>query len=100
MNIDKLTNYGSLFIGQYSAEVFGDYVSGTNHTLPTLRASRYTGGVWVGTFIKTCTTQRLSKGAVDLLAPVAYDLAMDEGLYAHANAAKVRMNQENGGVNE
>ena len=91
--IDKLTNYGSLFIGQYSAEVFGDYVSGTNHTLPTLRASRYTGGVWVGTFIKTCTTQRLSKGAVDLLAPVAYDLAMDEGLYAHANAA-------NGGVNE
>ena len=56
--IDKLTNYGSLFIGQYSAEVFGDYVSGTNHTLPTLRASRYTGGVWVGTFIKTCTTQR------------------------------------------
>ena len=98
--IDKLTNYGSLFIGQYSAEVFGDYVSGTNHTLPTLRASRYTGGVWVGTFIKTCTTQRLSKGAVDLLAPVAYDLAMDEGLYAHANAEKVRMNQENGGVNE
>lgn len=98
--IDKLTNYGSLFIGQYSAEVFGDYVSGTNHTLPTLRASRYTGGVWVGTFIKTCTTQRLSKGAVDLLAPVAYDLAMDEGLYAHANAAKARMNQENGGVNE
>ena len=98
--IDKLTNHGSLFIGQYSAEVFGDYVSGTNHTLPTLRASRYTGGVWVGTFIKTCTTQRLSKGAVDLLAPVAYDLAMDEGLYAHANAAKVRMNQENGGVNE
>lgn len=98
--IDKLTNYGSLFIGQYSAEVFGDYVSGTNHTLPTLRASRYTGGVWVGTFIKTCTTQRLSKGAVDLLAPVAYDLAMDEGLYAHANAAKVRMNQENDGVNE
>ena len=98
--IDKLTNYGSLFTGQYSAEVFGDYVSGTNHTLPTLRASRYTGGVWVGTFIKTCTTQRLSKGAVDLLAPVAYDLAMDEGLYAHANAAKVRMNQENGGVNE
>ena len=98
--IDKLTNYGSLFIGQYSAEVFGDYVSGTNHTLPTLRASRYTGGVWVGTFIKTCTTQRLSKGAVDLLAPVAYDLAMDEGIYAHSNAAKVRMNQENGGVNE
>lgn len=89
--IDKLINYGSLFVGGLSAEVFGDYVSGTNHTLPTLRASRYTGGVWVGTFIKTCTTQRLSQRAVDLLAPVAHDLAVDEGLYAHANAAKVRI---------
>ncbi|MEW9080775.1 histidinol dehydrogenase [Terrisporobacter glycolicus] len=89
--IDKLINYGSLFVGGLSAEVFGDYVSGTNHTLPTLRASRYTGGVWVGTFIKTCTTQRLSQKAVDLLAPVAHDLAVEEGLYAHANAAKVRI---------
>ena len=89
--IDKLINYGSLFLGGLSAEVFGDYISGTNHTLPTLRASRYTGGVWVGTFIKTCTTQRLSQGAVDSLAPVAHDLAVEEGLYAHANAAKVRI---------
>lgn len=89
--INKLINYGSLFIGGLSAEVFGDYVSGTNHTLPTLRASRYTGGVWVGTFIKTCTTQRLSQKAIDLLAPVAHDLAIEEGLYAHANAAKVRI---------
>ena len=89
--VDKLINYGSLFIGDLSAEVFGDYVSGTNHTLPTQKAARYTGGVWVGTFIKTCTTQRLSQRAVDLLAPVAHDLAIDEGLYAHANAAKIRM---------
>lgn len=89
--IDKLINYGSLFVGSLSAEVFGDYVSGTNHTLPTLRASRYTGGVWVGTFIKTCTTQRLSQKAVDLLGPVAHDLAVEEGLYAHANAAKIRI---------
>jgi len=89
--IDKLINYGSLFVGSLSAEVFGDYVSGTNHTLPTLRASRYTGGVWVGTFIKTCTTQRLSQKGVDLLAPVAHDLAVEEGLYAHANAAKIRI---------
>lgn len=89
--VDKLINYGSLFIGDLSAEVFGDYVSGTNHTLPTQKAARYTGGVWVGTFMKTCTTQRLSQRAVDLLAPVAHDLAIDEGLYAHANAAKIRM---------
>ena len=88
--ISELKNYGSLFIGENSAEVFGDYVSGTNHTLPTLRAARYTGGVWVGTFIKTCTNQRLSKKAVESLGPIACALAEDEGLYGHANAAKVR----------
>lgn len=88
--INKLKNYGSLFIGENSAEVFGDYVSGTNHTLPTLRAARYTGGVWVGTFIKTCTNQKLSKKAVESLGPIACALAEDEGLYGHANAAKVR----------
>ncbi|MDY4574940.1 MAG: histidinol dehydrogenase, partial [Intestinibacter sp.] len=89
--IDDLVNYGSLFIGGYSAEVFGDYVSGTNHTLPTLKASRYTGGVWVGTFIKTCTHQVLNKEAIKSLAPVAVELATDEGLHAHANAARVRL---------
>lgn len=89
--IEGLVNYGSLFIGGYSAEVFGDYVSGTNHTLPTLKASRYTGGVWVGTFIKTCTHQVLNKDAVKSLGPVAVDLALEEGLHAHANAARVRV---------
>jgi len=53
--VGALHNYGSLFIGGNTAEVFGDYASGTNHTLPTLGAARYTGGVWVGTFLKTCT---------------------------------------------
>ena len=53
--MDSLYNYGSLFLGPYTAEVFGDYASGTNHTLPTLRAARYTGGVWAGTFLKVCT---------------------------------------------
>ena len=91
--IEDLVNYGSLFIGEYSAEVFGDYVSGTNHTLPTLKASRYTGGVWVGTFIKTCTHQVLNKDAVKALGPVAVKLATDEGLHAHANAAKVRLKE-------
>lgn len=92
--IEDLVNYGSLFIGEYSAEVFGDYVSGTNHTLPTLKASRYTGGVWVGTFIKTCTHQVLNKDAVKSLGPVAVDLATDEGLHAHANAARVRVENQ------
>lgn len=86
-----LRNYGSLFIGELSAEVFGDYVSGTNHTLPTLRASRYTGGVWVGTFTKVCTHQRLTKEAIQALGPVASRMAKYEGLYAHANAAEIRL---------
>ena len=89
--VNSLRNYGSLFIGGNTAEVFGDYVSGTNHTLPTLKASRYTGGVWVGTFIKTCTHQVLNKDAVKSLGPVAVDLALEEGLHAHANAARLRV---------
>ncbi|MGL6108227.1 histidinol dehydrogenase [Romboutsia sp.] len=91
----KLINYGSLFVGNLSAEVFGDYVAGTNHTLPTLRASRYTGGVWVGSFIKTCTKQKLSEKAIEKLAPVAENMAKEEGLYAHALAARVRLDNIN-----
>lgn len=89
--VDELTNYGSLFIGQNTAEVFGDYASGTNHTLPTLGAARYTGGVWVGTFLKICTYQRLTKNAMLKLAPVVSNLARGEGLIGHAKAAEIRM---------
>ena len=89
--IDQLTNYGSLFIGENTAEVFGDYASGTNHTLPTLRAARYTGGVYVGTFLKTCTHQRMTKDASRKIAPLVAKMAEGEGLVAHARAAKARM---------
>ncbi len=88
--LPRLVNYGSLFIGQATAEVFGDYVSGTNHTLPTLRAARYTGGVWVGTFLKVCTHQRMTAGAVKVLAPLTSRMARGEGLIAHARAAEIR----------
>ena len=67
---EQLYNYGSLFMGENTAEVFGDYASGTNHTLPTLRAARYTGGVWVGTFLKTCTHQSMTQEAMRDLAPL------------------------------
>ena len=87
---DNLYNYGSLFIGENTPEVFGDYASGTNHTLPTLRAARYTGGVWVGTFLKTCTYQSMTKEAMKELAPLVARLAEGEGLMGHAEAAKVR----------
>ena len=88
--IDDLVNYGSLFIGGNTAEVFGDYASGTNHTLPTVKAARYTGGVWVGTFLKTCTNQRMTAEASSAIAPLVNRMAKGEGLMAHAIAAEKR----------
>jgi histidinol dehydrogenase len=89
--IPQLFNYGSLFIGEYSAEVFGDYISGTNHTLPTLKAARYTGGVSVGSFLKTVTHQKLSIDAVKSFGPSAANMAHAEGLSAHAGAVEKRL---------
>ncbi|SFR77600.1 histidinol dehydrogenase [[Clostridium] aminophilum] len=86
-----LTNFGSLFIGQETGEVFGDYASGTNHSLPTMRASRYTGGVWVGTFLKVCSFQRYNREAMMAVAPLVSRMANGEGLMAHKNAADIRM---------
>ena len=88
--INKLTNYGSLFIGGNTAEAFGDYASGTNHTLPTVKAARYTGGVWVGTFLKVCTNQRMTEEASSAIAPLVNRMAKGEGLIAHAIAAEKR----------
>jgi histidinol dehydrogenase len=88
---EGLYNYGSLFLGNFSAEVFGDYASGTNHTLPTMRAARYTGGIWPGTFLKICTTQKLDRTAMNAMAPLVSRMAEGEGLAAHARAAVVRM---------
>ncbi len=88
-----LNNYGSLFIGAHTAEVFGDYASGTNHTLPTVGAARYTGGVWVGTFLKICTHQRMHKNTMQQLAPLVSRLARGEGLAAHARAAEIRLKE-------
>lgn len=87
-HIDKFTNYGSLFIGNYSAEVFGDYVSGTNHTLPTSRAARYTGGLSVFDYIKIQTFQKIENP--EKFAKYASILAEQEGLMAHKLAADVR----------
>ncbi len=88
----KLNNYGSLFIGEYSAEVFGDYCSGTNHVLPTGGASRYSAGLGVKDFLKLVTYQRISKKGAEKLIPIAENLAKMEGLDAHRNAAFVRRN--------
>lgn len=95
MNAEKLshafTNYGSLFIGNYSAEVFGDYCSGTNHVLPTNGVARYTGGLSIFDFIKIQTYQVISeKVAKEILIPVSSQIAELEGLMAHKNAALIR----------
>ena len=89
--VPLVRNFGSLFIGGGSAEVFGDYVAGTNHTLPTMKAARYTGGVGVQTFLKVCTFQQIKPEGVKILAPVAEVMAKNEGLTAHARAAAVRL---------
>lgn len=88
--VPALVSYGSLFVGQETAEVFGDYASGTNHTLPTMGAARYTGGVWVGTFLKTITHQEMSPEAAASIAPLVARMARGEGLEAHARAAEIR----------
>ncbi|MPN25483.1 Histidinol dehydrogenase [bioreactor metagenome] len=87
----SLRNYGSLFIGEGSAEVFGDYVAGTNHTLPTMGAARYTGGLSVMNFLKVCTFQHITPQGAAKLAPAAETMATAEGLTAHAKAAAARM---------
>ena len=92
--ISGLCNYGSLFIGENTAEVFGDYASGTNHTLPTLKAARYTGGVWVGTFLKTCTQQSMTPEAMRNIAPLVSRLADGEGLKGHRQAADIRFTSQ------
>ncbi len=86
-------NYGSLFIGHGSAEVFGDYAAGLNHTLPTSGSARFTGGLSVRVFLKTVTTLRTvegSKGAV-ASATAAGHLGDAEGLAGHARAARIRL---------
>ena len=88
--LDKLVNYGSLFLGGNTAEVFGDYASGTNHTLPTVKAARYTGGVWAGTFLKVCTFQWMTTEASQKIAPLVNRMAKGEGLMGHAKAAENR----------
>jgi histidinol dehydrogenase len=88
--ISQCLNYGSLFLGNYSAEVFGDYCSGTNHILPTAGAARYSGGLSVRDFIKINTYQRITKKGAKKLAQTASKLAEVEGLYAHKNASDIR----------
>jgi sulfopropanediol 3-dehydrogenase len=88
--LDRLKNYGSLFIGEESTVAYGDKGVGTNHTLPTGRAARYTGGLWVGKFLKTVTYQRLTQEASRQIAPIMARMCASEGMAAHEITATVR----------
>ena len=88
----NMTNYGALFLGPRTNVAFGDKVIGTNHTLPTKQAARYTGGLWVGKFLKTCTYQRVTTDAASaLVGAYGSRLSMLEGFAGHAEQANVRV---------
>ena len=87
----KLRNYGSLFIGTLASVVYSDKCCGTNHTLPTMRAGRYTGGLWVGSFVKVCTHQWMEQAGVDAVAPPAMRQSATEGMEGHRRAAAARL---------
>jgi histidinol dehydrogenase/sulfopropanediol 3-dehydrogenase len=89
--LSRLTNYGSAFLGEASAEVFADKVSGTNHALPTAGAARYTSGVSVSTFLKTPTHQWVSDEAMRMLSGIVVRQSTIEGMAAHAESAAIRL---------
>jgi sulfopropanediol 3-dehydrogenase len=88
--LSRLSNYGSLFLGEESTVAYGDKGVGTNHTLPTGQAARYTGGLWVGKFIKTVTYQRLTPAASRRIAPIMSRQCEIEGMIAHQITADAR----------
>ena len=89
-----LRNYGSLFVGERTTVPFGDKAVGTNHTLPTGGAARYTGGLWVGKFLKTLTYQRLTEEASRRMAVASGAISRAEGLPGHAISSEIRLEIE------
>jgi sulfopropanediol 3-dehydrogenase len=90
--LNGMQNYGSLFLGPRTNVAYGDKVIGTNHTLPTKKAARYTGGLWVGKFLKTCTYQKvLTDEASAMIGEYCSRLCVLEGFLGHAEQANVRV---------
>ncbi|MBE0691951.1 MAG: histidinol dehydrogenase [Aquamicrobium sp.] len=95
--LERMTNYGALFLGPRTNVAYGDKVIGTNHTLPTRKAGRYTGGLWVGKFLKTCTYQRVeSDSASALIGEYCSRLCALEGFAGHGEQANVRVRRYGG----
>ena len=90
--LENLTNYGALFLGPRTNVSYGDKVIGTNHTLPTKGAARYTGGLWIGKFMKTCTYQRvLTDEASTMIGEYCSRLCAIEGFAGHGEQANARV---------
>jgi sulfopropanediol 3-dehydrogenase len=88
--LERLTNYGSLFLGEHSTVAYSDKAIGTNHVLPTNRAARYTGGLWVGKFTKTVTYQKVTAEGTEQVAPAAAAVADGEFMLGHALTCRIR----------
>ena len=88
---ERLRNYGSLFLGPHSTVAFSDKSIGTNHVLPTRRAARYTGGLWVGKFLKTLTYQSVTSAGSEVVAPSTAAIADAELMFGHALTARLRL---------
>jgi len=95
--LNNMTNYGALFLGNRTNVSFGDKVIGTNHTLPTKKSARYTGGLWVGKFLKTCTYQRVTTDeASALIGEYCSRLCALEGFAGHGEQANIRVRRFGG----
>ena len=95
--LERMTNYGALFLGPRTNVSYGDKVIGTNHTLPTRKAARYTGGLWVGKFLKTCTYQRvLTDEASSMVGEYCSRLCALEGFAGHKEQADIRVRRYGG----
>jgi len=94
--LDRMTNYGSLFLGKETNVAYGDKVIGTNHTLPTKKAARYTGGLWVGKFLKTVTYQQVEPSASAMIGEYCSRLCAIENFAAHKAQADLRVRRYGG----
>jgi len=94
--LDRMTNYGSLFLGKETNVAYGDKVIGTNHTLPTKRAARYTGGLWVGKFLKTVTYQQVTPEATAMIGDYCSRLCAIENFAGHKEQADLRVRRYGG----
>jgi sulfopropanediol 3-dehydrogenase len=95
--LTNMTNYGALFLGPRTNVAYGDKVIGTNHTLPTKKAARYTGGLWVGKFLKTCTYQKvLTDEATTEIGSYCSRLCALEGFAGHGEQANIRVRRYGG----